>query len=68
MTILTTLCEWLVRQKYLDANPWDGVSCNYSPNGKIRADHSLSMQQWHTVIAASHALTQGEKQTRLYIR
>jgi site-specific recombinase XerD len=67
VTILTTMCEWLVRQKYLESNPWDGVSCNYSPNGKIRADHSLTMQQWQTVIAASHAMKPGEKQTRLYL-
>jgi len=67
VTILTTMCEWLVRQKYLDSNPWDGVSCNYTTTGKIRADHSLSMQQWQTVIAASHAMKPGEKRTRLYL-
>lgn len=27
ITILKTMCEWLVRQKYLDSNPRDGVSC-----------------------------------------
>ena len=67
ITILTTMCEWLVRQKYLDSNPWDGVSCNYSPDGKIRADHSLSMQQWQSVITATHEMTPGEKRTRLYL-
>lgn len=67
ISILTTMSEWLVRQKYLDSNPWDGVSCNYSPEAKIRADHSLTMEQWQTVIAASHAIKPGEKQTRLYL-
>lgn len=38
IVVLTAMCEWLVRQKYLETNPWDGVSCNYSPDGKIRAD------------------------------
>lgn len=67
ISILTTMCEWLVRQKYLDSNPWDGVSCNYSPEAKIRADHSLTMEQWHTVIAASNEMDRGEKYSRLYL-
>lgn len=67
ITILTILCEWLVRQKYLDSNPWDGVSCHYSPHGKIRADHSLTMPQWQRVIAAALTMKPGEKQTRLYL-
>lgn len=67
IVILTAMCEWLVRQKYLDSNPWDGVSCNYTTEGRIRADHSLTMQQWQTVIAAAHEMERGEKYYRLYL-
>jgi len=53
-TILTGLCEWLARQKYLDSNPWDGVS-KVKASGKIRADHSLTVTQWQAVIASCEA-------------
>ena len=65
MTILTALCEWLVRQRYLETNPWDGVppAQNFTP--KIRADHSLTVAQWQTVIAACEERTHDEAYYRL---
>jgi site-specific recombinase XerD len=65
ITILTAMFEWLVRQRYLESNPWDGVSCNYSPQAKIRADHSLTMAQWHSVMSTAAQMIQGEKFLRL---
>jgi len=65
ITILTTLFEWLVRQRYLESNPWDGVSCNYSLQPKIRADHSLTMPQWQLVMATAERMAHGEKFFRL---
>lgn len=65
ITILTTMCEWLVRQRYLESNPWDGVSCNYSLQPKIRADHSLTMPQWQIVMATAERMAHGEKFFRL---
>jgi len=67
IVVLTAMCEWLVRQKYLETNPWDGVSCNYSPDGKIRADHSLTKQQWQVVIGATNEMDRGEKYFRLFL-
>jgi site-specific recombinase XerD len=63
-TILTGLCEWLMRQKYLDSNPWDGVS-KVKAKGGIRADHSLSVAQWQAVVAACEAI---EKHDEAYFR
>lgn len=51
VTVLTAMCEWLVRQRYLDLNPWDGVPSARNAAGRIRADHSLTLEQWRTVMA-----------------
>ena len=67
VVVLTSLCEWLMRQRYLESNPWDGVASNYLVPTKIRADHSLTMDQWKTVIAATESLPRTEKYYRLYL-
>lgn len=65
VTILTALCEWLVRQRYLDTNPWDGVPPAQSFTPKIRADHSLTRKQWRTVIKACDLVPLDEAYYRL---
>jgi site-specific recombinase XerD len=45
-TILTSLCEWLMRQRYLDSNPWDGVPARKKQPVKIQADRSFTISQW----------------------
>ena len=65
VTILTTLFEWLMRQRYLESNPWDGVSSNYNVAPTIRADHSLTMAQWQACMAMAAEMERTEKFYRL---
>ena len=67
LVILTALFEWLMRQRYLETNPWDGVSSNYAIQAKIRADHSLSVEQWKVVLAATEEMVRDEQYYRLYL-
>ena len=67
LVILTALFEWLMRQRYLETNPWDGVSSNYAIQAKIRADHSLTVEQWKVVIAATEDIEPDEQYYRLYL-
>jgi site-specific recombinase XerD len=50
MTIVRSLCEWLVRRHYLDSNPWDDVPQRSDPPTmpQLRA---LSQKQWDLVQA-----------------
>lgn len=45
-TILSSMCEWLSRRRYLDYNPWDGVRARASQSSPIAAHHSFSRAQW----------------------
>jgi site-specific recombinase XerD len=45
-TILKSLCEWLMRQRYLDSNPWDGVPARKKQAARIQADRSFTKSQW----------------------
>ena len=48
ITIVRTLCEWLVRRHYLDANPWDDVP--QRPDAPSMPQlRALSQQQWAEV-------------------
>ena len=67
IVILTAMFEWLMRQRYLETNPWDGVAANYAIPPRIRADHSLTIAQWKTVIAATETMPRTEKYYRLYL-
>jgi hypothetical protein len=46
-TIVLSLCEWLARQRYLDANPFDGLPPlpSQEPN-RLQAEHALDAAQW----------------------
>ena len=65
VTILTSLCEWLMRQRYLETNPWDGVPPAYGAAAKLRADHALTLPQWQTLLASCDALPRDEAYYRL---
>jgi integrase len=65
VTVLTTLCEWLMRQRYLDTNPWDGVPPAHQLASKIRTDHALTLGQWQDVIARCEDLPPDEAYYRL---
>lgn len=67
VVILTGLCEWLMRQKYLDSNPWDGVA-RVRAVTRIRADHSLSVGQWQAVLAACEAIGDRDGRGEGYLR
>lgn len=48
LTVVRSLCEWLVRRHYLDANPWDDVPARPDAPSmpQLRA---LSQKQWDLV-------------------
>lgn len=52
VTILTIMFEYLRRQRYLETNPWDGVSPILTSAPAIRKDHSLTPEQWRAVMQA----------------
>lgn len=48
LTIVRSLCEWLVRRHYLDSNPWDGVP--QRPQApQLPQLRALSQAQWAQV-------------------
>ena len=48
MTIVKSLCEWLVRRHYLDSNPWDDVPAR--PDAPAMPQlRALSQKQWSLV-------------------
>jgi site-specific recombinase XerD len=48
MTIVRSLCEWLVRRQYLDSNPWDDVPQRPDAPSMPRL-RALSQHQWDLV-------------------
>ena len=50
MTIVRSLCEWLVRRHYLDSNPWDDVPQRPDAPSMPRL-RALSQRQWDLVQA-----------------
>lgn len=48
MTIVRSLCEWLVRRHYLDSNPWDDVPKRPDTPSMPRL-RALSQKQWDLV-------------------
>lgn len=65
ITILTAMCEWLMRQRYLETNPWDGVPPAQHFVAKLRVDHSLTREQWQTLIRACDDMPLDEAYFRL---
>jgi site-specific recombinase XerD len=48
LTIVRSLCEWLVRRHYLDSNPWDDVPARPEAPSMPRL-RALSARQWALV-------------------
>ncbi len=45
--ILSSMCEWLVKQRYLDSNPFDGLPPLASKElNTLRVEHVLDGSQW----------------------
>jgi integrase len=50
-TVLSALCEWLVRQRYLDANPFDGLPpLPGEARAGILVEHALDDRQWQWLL------------------
>jgi site-specific recombinase XerD len=50
-TILSSLCEWLVKQRYLDSNPFDGLPPLPSQEShSLQVEHALDDTQWQWLL------------------
>ncbi len=50
-TILSALCEWLVKQRYLDNNPFDGLPPLPSQElHSLQVEHALDDTQWQWLL------------------
>lgn len=49
-TVLRLLYEWLVRQRYLDSNPWDGVPIIAPNRIRLKVGHAFTQDQWALVV------------------
>lgn len=47
--ILSSLCEWLVNQRYLDSNPFSGLSSQSFPVKNPTTDRALSQAMWQQI-------------------
>jgi site-specific recombinase XerD len=45
-TILKSMCEYLMRQRYLDSNPFDGVKAPKKIKQRMNTGRSFTMHQW----------------------
>lgn len=45
VTILSAMCEWLTRRRYLDTNPWDGVPKSVRPPA-MPISRAFTRRQW----------------------
>jgi integrase len=46
-TVLSSMCGWLVKQRYLDSNPFDGLPpLNAHELQSVQVEHALSEGQW----------------------
>jgi len=70
--ILSSLCEWLAKQRYLDANPFDGLPALPGPaQGGIQVEHALDERQWQWLLsycAESLANPPAGRDRRQYLR
>lgn len=64
-SVLRSLCEWLVRQRYLDTNPWDGVAALGPPRERLSAGRMFPRALWEVVEAALDALDDTPANARL---
>ncbi len=62
--VLKAMCEWMAKQKYLETNPFNGVSAPVAEN-KIKVNHALTPEQMELAIAACDNLPRDESYFRL---
>ena len=62
--VLKTMGEWLSKQKYLETNPFAGVSAPSAEN-KIKVNHALTPEQMELAITACERLARDESYFRL---
>lgn len=64
MTIVRSLCEWLVRRHYLDSNPWDDVP-QRADAPTMPTLRALTQKQWALVLDWLDALPPSPARDRL---
>lgn len=64
-SVLRSLCEWLVRQRYLDTNPWDGVAALGPPRERLGAGRMFPRALWDLIEAALDVLDDTPANARL---
>lgn len=57
--ILSALCDWLVGQRFLDSNPYTGLSAYKYPKRNLATHRAFSHALWNTVFA--YAQNEGVK-------
>ena len=65
VTVLASMCEWLMRQRYLDANPWDGVPPLRAANGTRRVERSFTQEEWRALMISIARDPDGPAKRRL---
>lgn len=65
VSVVKALLEWLTEQNYLRANPWRGIKPPADATPKIRANHSLTIEQWQAVMAMCDKMERSEAYYRL---
>ena len=70
--ILSSLCEWLVKQRYLDSNPFDGLPpLAFKELNALHVEHVLDDTQWQWLLdycASCEASQATEEEKRRYRR
>lgn len=65
ITILTSMCEWLVRRRYLEVNPWDGIRPRVDHKPVIATQRSFSQEEWALLLQAAMQKPFSEANLRL---
>jgi len=65
VTVLRAMCEWLMRQRYLDSNPWDGVPPKDTEKPAIQTKHSFTRTQWASILETLNAMDKTPRYYRL---
>lgn len=66
VSVLKSLFQWLVQQRYLNVNPWLGTRLPEPERQSrgINAQHALTEAQWHAVSRHAHTRLQGAARER----
>lgn len=69
-TILKSMFEWLVKVRYLDSNPWDGVAkpVQETPDASpdIELTHALTRSQWAFLMEYLASMPEDDRTARLH--